>query len=176
MGFFDEFRPWVHIPLIIGGIILFVGLAFLFGFVVMWLWNWLMPDIFGLPEITYWQAWGLLVLSHILFKSGSGSSSSSSCDDSGSKKKRKKKGGFAAEFKEEFKKEFKKGWKDECCKDDENWENWDSKDVEDWESAKAELKAEFKKEFEKEDEKDESDIIADEIENSTEPDEKDGTK
>jgi hypothetical protein len=27
------------------------------------LWNWLMPVVFGLPEITYTQAWGLLILS-----------------------------------------------------------------------------------------------------------------
>ena len=28
-----------------------------------------MPVIFGLPVITFWQAWGLVVLSHIFFKS-----------------------------------------------------------------------------------------------------------
>jgi hypothetical protein len=57
----------------IGMGILGIGLAFLFGWVVMLLWNWLMPDIFGLKRLTYWQAWGLLILSHILFKSfGSG--------------------------------------------------------------------------------------------------------
>ena len=37
-----------------------------FGFLVMSLWNWLMPPIFGRPMITYWQALGLLVLSKIL--------------------------------------------------------------------------------------------------------------
>ncbi|MGE5625604.1 MAG: hypothetical protein ACM3ZT_08660 [Bacillota bacterium] len=41
--------------------------AFLFGFAVMALWNWLMPGLFGLKAIGYWQAWGLLVLSWILF-------------------------------------------------------------------------------------------------------------
>ncbi len=46
----------------------FIGLIFLCGWVVMLLWNWLMPEIFGLTLITYWQAWGLLVLSSILFK------------------------------------------------------------------------------------------------------------
>ena len=30
------------------------------------LWNWLMPSLFGLHTITYWQALGLLVLSRIL--------------------------------------------------------------------------------------------------------------
>jgi hypothetical protein len=34
---------------------------------VMVLWNWLMPSIFGSRLITFWQAFGLLVLSRILF-------------------------------------------------------------------------------------------------------------
>ena len=34
---------------------------------VMLLWNWLMPDIFGLKALTYWQAWGIMILSWILF-------------------------------------------------------------------------------------------------------------
>jgi len=35
----------------------------------MWLWNWLMPAIFGLGKITFWQALGLNMLCSILFKS-----------------------------------------------------------------------------------------------------------
>jgi hypothetical protein len=38
-----------------------------FSFVVMRLWNWLMPAVFGWHLITFWQAVGLLVLSKILF-------------------------------------------------------------------------------------------------------------
>lgn len=38
-----------------------------FGFVVMSLWNWLMPSLFGWRLIDFWQALGLLVLSRILF-------------------------------------------------------------------------------------------------------------
>ncbi|MGH9713722.1 MAG: hypothetical protein ACRD5M_10545 [Candidatus Acidiferrales bacterium] len=37
-----------------------------FSFVVMSLWNWLMPTLFGLHVINFWQALGLLVLSKIL--------------------------------------------------------------------------------------------------------------
>ena len=49
-------------------ILLFVVLAAtVFSFVVMELWNWLMPVIFGLHAISFWQAVGLLVLSKILF-------------------------------------------------------------------------------------------------------------
>ena len=41
------------------------------------LWNWLMPTIFGLTKITYWQSLGLLILSSILFRSPGGGSSKS---------------------------------------------------------------------------------------------------
>jgi uncharacterized membrane protein len=49
-------------------ILLFVALtATVFSFVILWLWNWLMPVIFGLHAVNFWQALGLLVLSKILF-------------------------------------------------------------------------------------------------------------
>ena len=49
-------------------VVLVVIIAFLvFGFVTMHLWNWLMPMIFGLTPITFWQAIGLVLLSKILF-------------------------------------------------------------------------------------------------------------
>jgi len=38
-----------------------------FGFVVMRLWNWLAPALFGWHVIGFWQAIGILVLSKILF-------------------------------------------------------------------------------------------------------------
>ncbi|MFZ4563392.1 MAG: hypothetical protein ACOYNU_08445 [Bacteroidales bacterium] len=54
---------------IILGVIGFTAFAFLFGAVVMWLWNCLMPVIFHLGIITYWQAVGLAVLGRLLFGS-----------------------------------------------------------------------------------------------------------
>jgi hypothetical protein len=44
--------------------VLFVMVA---GFVVMRLWNWLVPGLFGLPALDFWKAVGVLVLSKILF-------------------------------------------------------------------------------------------------------------
>ena len=38
-----------------------------FSAVVMLLWNWLIPGLFGLTTICFWQALGLLVLFRILF-------------------------------------------------------------------------------------------------------------
>jgi hypothetical protein len=37
------------------------------GFVVMQLWNWLTPSLFGWHAISFWQALGLLVLSRFFF-------------------------------------------------------------------------------------------------------------
>lgn len=54
------------------GIAAATALAFVMGLVVQALWNWLMPALFGLPEVTYWQGIGLLVLCHLLFKSHMG--------------------------------------------------------------------------------------------------------
>jgi hypothetical protein len=57
-------RRWVFIvPAAIAGLVLFVGIG---GWVVMQLWNWLTPTLFGWPAITFWQALGLLALTRIL--------------------------------------------------------------------------------------------------------------
>jgi hypothetical protein len=48
-------------------LLVLLGIAAL-GWVVMALWNWLMPELFfGVREITYIQAMGILLLSKILF-------------------------------------------------------------------------------------------------------------
>lgn len=38
-----------------------------FTFIVMLLWNAVLPDVLGVKQINFWQALGLLVLSKILF-------------------------------------------------------------------------------------------------------------
>ena len=50
---------------IVGVLILAV---LLLGGPLMLLWDWLMPTLFGLPEITFWQACGLQLLATLLFK------------------------------------------------------------------------------------------------------------
>ena len=45
-----------------------------FGLLVMSLWNWLMPTLFGVRSITFWQALGVLILSRMLLGGFSGSS------------------------------------------------------------------------------------------------------
>ncbi len=53
-------------------VLLGIGIAFLVGYIVMRLWNWLMPELFDLPMISYWQAVGVLVFAKIIFGFGSG--------------------------------------------------------------------------------------------------------
>lgn len=58
-------RKWYFIaPAAIAAMVLF---AFIGGEVVRLLWNWLAPSLFGLRQITFWQALGLLVICRILF-------------------------------------------------------------------------------------------------------------
>ena len=44
------------------------------GVAVLELWNWLMPSLFGMPQVSFLQALGILALSRIVF-GGSGLSS-----------------------------------------------------------------------------------------------------
>jgi hypothetical protein len=92
------------------GVIGIAGLAILFGFIIMWLWNWLMPEIFGLTTLTYWQAVGIFILLKILLGGMGG--------HSGSKKKHSKKHSKSScrkESKNEFYKwkHYDKFWKEE---------------------------------------------------------------
>ncbi len=53
------------------GLCVAAAVAFLLGLAVQALWNWLMPAMFGqaVRTITYWQAVGIFILCHLLFKS-----------------------------------------------------------------------------------------------------------
>ncbi|MDB5033600.1 MAG: hypothetical protein JWQ98_841 [Chlorobi bacterium] len=58
-----------RLPLKIGKVLLIVVVAAtVLGFIVMNLWNALIPELFHGPTITFWQGIGLLLLSHILFR------------------------------------------------------------------------------------------------------------
>lgn len=58
-------KPIIILVTVVGTLVL-VGL--ILGFPLMLLWNWLMPMLFNLPIITFWQAVGLNLLSGILFR------------------------------------------------------------------------------------------------------------
>ena len=95
------------------GWMILAGLVFviLFVFVTMFLWNWLVPDLFNGPMINFWQTAGLLLLAKIIF-------GFSSKGGGGSWKKYKghdRHKNLTPEEKEAIKRRFmeKCGWKDE---------------------------------------------------------------
>jgi len=56
---------------VIGGMIVGIMIAGFFalivGVLIMALWNWLMPAIFGLGTISFWQGFGIALLARLLF-------------------------------------------------------------------------------------------------------------
>ena len=63
----------------IGKVVVFLGIIVLIAVVLalptMLLWNWLMPIIFGLGKITFWQALGVNLLAGILTRGNGGTNS-----------------------------------------------------------------------------------------------------
>lgn len=47
--------------------LLFIAALFLLPYVVMLLWNGILPEVIGVKTITYWQAVGIFILSKLLF-------------------------------------------------------------------------------------------------------------
>lgn len=56
--------PWIIPAVLVVGSAFFYGL----GMLVTWLWRVTLVDIFAIKPIGFWQAWGLILLSQILFK------------------------------------------------------------------------------------------------------------
>jgi hypothetical protein len=56
-------RIWIFLAASLG-IAVFIGIG---GEVVMHLWNWNLPAVFGWRQITFWQALGLFALCRLLF-------------------------------------------------------------------------------------------------------------
>jgi len=56
----------IKIMLVVAALLI---ITMIFSIPTMLLWNWLMPLLFGLSQITLMQAWGLQVLFSLLFKS-----------------------------------------------------------------------------------------------------------
>lgn len=91
---FKKIGLWVFL-----GILAAIAFAIVLGFGVMYLWNWLMPAIFGLATITYWQAVGLFVLAKLFF------------GGFGNHKHGKRDHRFHRKFKHKFSKENTSKWK-----------------------------------------------------------------
>lgn len=89
-----------------------IAMAALMTAVVMLLWNWLMPILFGLSIITFWQALGILILSKILFGAHFGKRGGH-CNCNG--------GGYGGHY--GWKQKFKSKWQDMSEEDKKKWES-----------------------------------------------------
>jgi hypothetical protein len=56
-----------RINLVVGILLIGFTSLIIMGAPLMYLWNWIVPSIFGLRYITFWEAIGLNILGHILF-------------------------------------------------------------------------------------------------------------
>ncbi|MBI3671654.1 hypothetical protein HY249_02570 [Candidatus Azambacteria bacterium] len=66
IGWFGKLAIGIGIPI---GIIAIVSIVA--AILTYFLWNWLMPEIFAIKAITFWQALGINFLAGILFKNSS---------------------------------------------------------------------------------------------------------
>ena len=57
----------------LGAISLVFIISIFLAIQIMLLWNWLMPEIFGLVKVNLLKAWGLSMLCGLLFQSSSSS-------------------------------------------------------------------------------------------------------
>ena len=57
---------WITLTVLLGiaGVCAAVAIN---GLILMLLWNWILPYVFGLPEITFWMATGISILVSLLF-------------------------------------------------------------------------------------------------------------
>lgn len=53
---------------VLGIIAYFILLSAMSALPVMWLWNWIMPDLLEVVKISFVQAWGLSLLTGLLFR------------------------------------------------------------------------------------------------------------
>lgn len=52
---------------ILNALVIAIVALIVFTFVFMWIWNAVVPDVFGIKKLTPWQALGILILASILF-------------------------------------------------------------------------------------------------------------
>ena len=60
-------KTWRIVGPVFVGLVFAVVFALVFGLLVKLIWNSLIPGIFNLKEITYWQAFGIIILAKLLF-------------------------------------------------------------------------------------------------------------
>ncbi len=112
-------KRWANVPkpLRVTGYIIFglccaAAMGIVFGLAIMLLWNWLMPELFGLKEITYWQGIGIFILAKFIFGFGMGGGDNSKSNKADSKSSN----GSWTDYDRWWEKEGKKAFEDYTVK------------------------------------------------------------
>jgi hypothetical protein len=103
-------KRWYLIPFFV------IGALLLFGFIVMLLWNCLLPGLFGFHTLNLWEAIGILILAKILFGAGFSKGKHWGRGDSGfgMEKHRREWKEKWLNMTEEERIKFKEEWKNRC--------------------------------------------------------------
>lgn len=56
-----------NIVAVLAGLAIALVIFFVLILLFKWLWNITMPEVFGIKEVTFWQAFRILILASILF-------------------------------------------------------------------------------------------------------------
>lgn len=101
-------RGWWIGKMVIFGFLMVI----LFGVVTQFLWNFVMPDIFGLPVINFWQGLALFLLAKLIFGFGGGGGKKWGGNGSHQWKRQwaEKYSKLSPEDREKFKEKFKEKW------------------------------------------------------------------
>jgi Ca2+/H+ antiporter, TMEM165/GDT1 family len=93
------------------GLLLLIApvIIFLVGWIVMSLWNNVLVEVVDVSRISFWQAWGLLILSRMLFGGFGGSSRSRSSGSYWKKRMQEKWATMSTEEREQFRARWKNG-------------------------------------------------------------------
>ena len=55
------------LALVASALVLWSAMALILAGVLMWLWNWTLPELFRAPRLQFWQSFRLLVIAWIVF-------------------------------------------------------------------------------------------------------------
>ena len=102
-------RGWWIAKMVIFGFLC----VLLFGVVVQFLWNFIMPDIFGLPVINFWQGLAMFLLAKLIFGFGGGGGRSKWSEHRSHQWRKhwaEKYSKLSPEEREQYKQKFKEKW------------------------------------------------------------------
>ena len=99
-------RGWWVAKFVVFGVLMVV----LLGLLTQFLWNFIMPDIFGLPVVNFWQGLAMFVLAKLIFGFGGGKGRWGHRNHQWKRQWAERYSKLSVEEREKFKQKFKEKW------------------------------------------------------------------